>query len=249
MNALSQRSIPWEIGCDAPDEEIDTIVASLQAWQLGETSDGSHLFRAASHYAEGMKDPLFLEVVKLFIQEEQRHGEMLGRFLDLAKRPRIKRNWGDSIFRYVRYSFENLEIWATPVVMIETMALIYYRALHDATRSRVLRAICRQILHDEVPHIRFQYERLAVFYRNRSRCMRLIVALCHRFLFLAVCLAVWVGHARTFKAGGHSFYSYLVVAWRRMNRAWRGMNPSRYNWVNFDKAKDTEISAAADLLM
>jgi hypothetical protein len=141
-NAAEQRAIPWGLGADASDIEISAIIESLKAWQLGETSDGSHLRRAAREYVERTGDLLFMEVADLFIKEEQRHGEMLGRFIDLAGEDRIRKDWGDTLFRAVRYSLGTMESWATPVIMVETLALVYYRAIHDATSSRVLRAVC-----------------------------------------------------------------------------------------------------------
>ncbi len=60
-----------------------------------------------------------------------------------------------------------MEIWTTPVIMVETLALVYYKAIQKATNSPVLRQLCQQILRDEVKHIRFQYERLAILHRNR----------------------------------------------------------------------------------
>lgn len=231
-NAESQRQIPWQNGLDAPREEVEKISASLQAWQLGETSDGSHLMRAAKAYVHFSGDQHFLSVASLFIKEEQRHGEMLGKFLDLAGYQRVKRNWGDSLFRLIRYSFENMEVWVTPVIMVETMALLYYRAIHDATRSSVLQAICLQILHDEVAHIRFQYERLAIIHRKRSRIMYSLTMSFQRLLFAAITIAVWGGHRQAFTAGGHTFLSYWIASWKKMGRVWRWMNPENFEWRN-----------------
>src|SRR5581483_3217776 len=105
--------------------------------------------------------------VEWFIREEQRHGELLGRFLDLAGAGRVRADWGDRLFRAVRYCLPNMEVWTTPVVMVETLALVYYNALRRATGSAVLRGICARILADEVPHLRFQCERLAAMFRGR----------------------------------------------------------------------------------
>jgi hypothetical protein len=114
--------------------------------------------------------------------------------------------------------------------MVETLALVYYRAIHDATRSRVLRGICRQILHDEIAHIRFQYERLAIVHRRRGTIAYHLTLLAQQLLFFAVVLAVWAGHRRAFCAGGHSFHSYWKASWSKMRRAWRGMRPENYDW-------------------
>jgi hypothetical protein len=240
-NANSQLSILWELGPEITELEVDQIASSLQAWQLGETSDGSHLLAAAQKYAGQTNDPKFVEVVHLFIAEEQRHGSNLGRFLDLSGVPRIHQNWGDTLFRAIRYFLSEMEIWATSVVMVETMALIYYQAIRSATRSTVLRQICRQILKDEVSHLRFQWERLALLHRNRPKWLRSITYLVQYFLFFGIVIAVWLDHHQALQAGGYSFQRYWRTAWAKMNYAWKMMKPEIYQWE--DNLKKVEKMA------
>lgn len=230
-SAARQRPIPWELGAAASDEEISTISDSLRAWQLGETSDGSHLMEAARHYAISIGDPEFVAAVRLFIAEEQRHGASLGRFLDLAGVPRAQSNWGDSLFRSIRYAVPRMETWVTPVVMVETHALIYYNALRRATRSPVLRAICGQILADEVTHIRFQCERIAILHRTRPAWLRLLTIGFQKVMFAGVTLAIWAGHRKALRAGGYDLALFWRAAWRKMHRAWRAMSPDHYQFV------------------
>lgn len=231
-NADDQLNIPWEDGAHITPQERDLIAHSIQAWQLGETSDGVHLLTIAQKYALAIDDPVFPDVVRLFIAEEQRHGQNLGRFLDLAQIPRIKRNWGDTSFRLIRYFLLNMELWATSVVMVETIALIYYKALRQATKSTVLRQICKQILRDEVAHIRFQCERLAVLHRSRPVWHRALTYGLHRLFFGLILIAVWIGHHRTLKAGGYDSLTFWRIAWRKMTFAWQMMRPERYKWNN-----------------
>src|SRR5579872_3703461 len=207
-NAKKRIAVPWESGAGVTAEELASIARSLQAWQLGETSDGSHLIAAATHYALMMRDPAFVDAIRLFIKEEQRHGNDLGRFLDLAGVPRLQRDWGDSMFRRIRYLFPSMEVWVTPVIMVETHAMIYYAALRRATNSPVLRKVCEQILRDEVPHIEFQCERLAILHRGRSPLMMAVTRALHRFFFTGITLAVWAAHHRAYRAGGLSFAKY-----------------------------------------
>ncbi|MEM7350409.1 MAG: ferritin-like domain-containing protein [Acidobacteriota bacterium] len=227
-NAGARLEIPWELGAELTPEEREAVGPSLQAWQLGETSDGRHLMAAARRYARRQEDPLFENVVQQFIREEQRHGSDLGRFLDLAGIPRIRRDWGDTLFRAVRYCLPSMEIWVTVVIMVETLALLFYKAVRDATGSPVLRRICDQILRDEVHHIRFQYERLAILHRHRSPLLRRATLALHRLLFAGVVLAVWGGHHRALAAGGYAFGSFWRAAWLRMRFAWLRMDPARY---------------------
>ncbi len=225
QNANELRPIPWESGAGVTADELAVIAPSLRAWQLGETSDGLHLLASARHYAQTIGDPEFVQAVALFIAEEQRHGGSLGRFLDLAGIPRARWDWGDAIFRAFRYCLPRMETWATPVVMVETHAMVYYNAIHKATKSPVLRAICEQILADEVPHIRFQCERLAILHRRRSKLLRQLTLVFHRFLFAGITLAVWFGHRKALRAGGYGFRKFWRAVWRKMHHAWENYVP------------------------
>jgi hypothetical protein len=207
--------------------ELAPILRSIQAWQLGETSDGRHLRSVAKRYAERIGDSLFLEVVERFIREEQGHGEALGKFLDAVGARRIDRNWGDSLFRMIRYALPSMELWTTIVIMVETMALLFYGALRKATPSPMLRAICDQILRDEGPHLRFQYERLALLHTGRRRWLLRLTHAAQRGLFLCVVLAVWFDNHRLLRAGGYSFRRYWSQAWRKMRFHWRRMEPEQ----------------------
>lgn len=227
-NAARPCEVPWARGGEGIEENLRVIAKSLRAWQLGETSDGSHLLAAATDYATRIGDPVFIDAVRLFIAEEQRHGAHLGRWLDLAGIPRAQRDWGDACFRAIRYAWPSMELWATPVVMVETHAMIYYHAIRRATGSPVLRAICARILADEVPHIRFQCERLAILHRDRPPLLRALTLLAHRFFFAGITLAVWLAHGAALRAGGFGFRKFWRTAWIRMRHAWRAIDPRGY---------------------
>jgi hypothetical protein len=229
-NLARPRTIPWHLGPGVTADELAPIVRSLQAWQLGETSDGRHLRASAERFAARVGDPEYPLAVELFIKEEQGHGAMLGRFLDLAGAGRLTADWGDRLFRSARYCLHEPEVWTTPVVMVETLALVYYNAIRRATRSVVLAAICRRILADEVPHIRFQCERLAAIYRRRSRAAFRGVMAAQRAGFAVVAGLVWLGHRRALRAGGFDRPHYRQAAWDRMAASWRLMDPDRYDW-------------------
>jgi hypothetical protein len=241
-NAATGRRILWHAGAEVTAEELAAIGRSLQAWQLGETSEGRHLRAAAARYAARVGDPDYSAAIDLFIREEQRHGEMLGRFLDVAGVGRVHADWGDHLFRTARYCLTNMEAWTTPVVMVEVLAMVYYNALRRATGSRVLHTICAQILADEVPHVRFQCERLAEILRHRPRLGFWLTMLAQRLGFLVVVLLVWLGHRRALRAGGYGWRRYWRAAWDRMDAAWRRMDPRRYSWDDHSNSALTERS-------
>jgi hypothetical protein len=94
----------------------------------------------------------------------------------------------------------------------------------------MLRRICQQILRDEVPHIRFQCERLAIIHHRRGRVLWWMTSAMHRVLFVGITMAIWVDHRRALRAGGFTFRRFWRNAWARMGSAWRRMNPKAYRW-------------------
>src|SRR4051812_16807707 len=114
--------VAWDAGAGVTPEELAEIVGSLRAWQVGGTSGGAGRLRPAEKPAAKIGDPAFGDVIRLFIAEEQRHGEEPGKSLDAAGVPRAKRDFGDALFRVFRHFLMRMEVWATIVVIIEVHA-------------------------------------------------------------------------------------------------------------------------------
>ena len=206
-NAREKR-IDWNLFPSLNAEEMKIILPSLQAWQLGETSEGAHLIAASTKYANKIGDPDYVEAVKLFIKEEQKHGNNLGSYLDAINVPRVKKDWGDSLFRKVRYYNTSMELWTLAVIVVESTAQIFYQALKDATECTLLKQICTDILIDEAYHITFQTERLAIIFNNKSEFSRWWRVAAYKYFFIATSSLVWFAHRRLFKAGGNTFATY-----------------------------------------
>jgi len=227
INANSLMEIPWQHGVQLSPQERDAIASSVQEFQLGESSEGRHIISAARAYAQRAGDPAYPHTLALFIAEEHRHARDLGRFLDSAGLGRAKRAWPDSVFRWLRHR-AGLELSISVLVTAEIIAKVYYAALRDSTRSIVLRLLCDQICHDEVMHVFFQTERLAILRKRRSWAALFVIALAHRVLFAGTCLVVWHKHGPAMRAGRVGFRSYWRKCWREMAEALGRMNPRRY---------------------
>jgi hypothetical protein len=204
-----QLRVNWEQWPGVTPQEIQVILPSLQAWQLGETSEGKHLLAAATLYANKVDDPGYIEAVKFFIKEEQKHGNNLGRYIDAIGKKRIRHNWGDSLFRQIRYFNTNMEIWTLAVIVVESTAQIFYQALKDATNCTLLKEICTDILIDEAYHITFQTERLAIIYSGKNTFSRAWRKTAYKYFFYGTSCVVWFAHSKLFKAGGNTFSGYL----------------------------------------
>ncbi|GAA3981969.1 ferritin-like domain-containing protein [Mucilaginibacter dorajii] len=208
VNALIKR-VNWNVAPAITEKEINTILASLQAWQLGETSEGKNLIAASTKYAAKIGDQNYVEAVKLFIKEEQKHGNNLGMYLDAIERPRIQKDWGDSLFRKIRYLNTSMEMWTLAVIVVESTAQIFYQSLKDATNCKLLKEICTDILIDEAYHITFQTERLAIIYDSKSMPVKIMLRFAYKCFFYATSCLVWLAHKQIFKAGGNTFNSYF----------------------------------------
>ncbi|WP_316827752.1 ferritin-like domain-containing protein [Pedobacter miscanthi] len=201
--------IDWTLKPEISDSEKQNILKSLQAWQLGETSEGKHLINASKKYAKTINDEEYLEAVKLFIKEEQKHGNNLGKYLDLIKEKRVKKDWGDTLFRKIRYFNTNMELWTIAVITVESAAQIFYQALKDATNCTLLKQICTDILIDEAAHITFQRERLYIIFNQKSAFSKWIAYHAYSCFFICTSLMVWFAHKKLFKAGKLNFNRYM----------------------------------------
>jgi hypothetical protein len=207
-NALEQR-VNWNIEPSITPEEVKAILPSLQAWQLGETSEGRNLIRAATKYARTIGDTDYVEAVKLFIKEEQKHGNNLGKYLQLIEKPLVEKDWGDSLFRQVRYMNTSMEAWTVAVIVVESAAQIFYQAMKDATKCQLLQEICADILTDEAYHITFQTERLTTIFESKNTLGKTLRRPFYMLFFLCTAVLVWFAHRQLFKAGGNTFRGYV----------------------------------------
>jgi hypothetical protein len=189
-NADRLLPLPWRRGAELTEAEREAVAASLQDFQLGESSEGRHLLRRAERYAERTDDPEYLEAMHLFVREEQRHARTLGRFLHLAGIEPLRRSRLDTVFRLLR-RLAGLALSITVLLIAETIGKVYYRALRRATGSVLLRRICDQLLRDEVRHMRFHAERLAIVRRGRARWRVWLAHTGHRLLFAGACLLLY----------------------------------------------------------
>jgi hypothetical protein len=233
--AQAPEEIPWQHGARLSAAERRAVSASVQAFQLGESSEGHNLVRAARIFAQKTDDPHYLEAIRLFIGEEQRHARQLGRFLLLEGIPLRRQTWTDSVFRHLRRG-GNLERSLGVLLVAEVIALVYYDALRDATGSPILRGLCERILRDEAVHVRFQCERLAILRRQLPKWQLKIRNSLHRLLFGGTCLVVWWGHSRVFRAAGYTQARFWRQAWHQMALALAQMDPQTYGLIRFRRA-------------
>lgn len=199
------------------------ITKSLQQFQKGEQSEGRHLFAFAKRFA----DPYYLESIKLFICEEQRHAAVLGAFMKKQGIPFIKNHWVDGVFRWLR-KLAGLENTVRILLIAEIIAKVYYKALYLATGSVLLKEICQQILKDEEQHIRFQCEALHHFYAGKSLPARFFIRFLQAILITGTMIVVWWHHRTVLKAAYTMprFFSETFRVFMEADRMIRTGSPS-----------------------
>jgi hypothetical protein len=210
------RLLPWDDPYHLSDWERNLITKSIQQFQLGEFARGDGIRRRAASSSIS-KDPDFLAALDLFIKEEQDHSEILGCFLDREGIPKLRHHWLDAVFRRLR-KLAGLEMCSVVLITAEVLAIPYYQALRDATRSNLLRAIARRILYDEVSHLRFQAQTIGILRRRHCRLVQDLGRWLHSTLFAGTALLLWSQHARLFRAAGWDFSRYWKNACREFGQ-------------------------------
>ncbi len=209
--------LPWHESAPLSDAERRLAGPSVQQFQLGEWGRGRGLLRRASSHPALAPDPWFLPSLELFIAEEQAHSDLLGRFLDREGLRRLRRHWLDGVFRRLR-KLAGLEVCVMVLVTAEVLAIPFYQALRDATRSPLLRAICWRIICDEAAHLDYQALTLGLIRRPILTRSGRIRALCHTAFFRGVALLVWQQHRAVFRAAGWDFHRFWNESRREFGR-------------------------------
>lgn len=205
---LTIKRINWQTQHALTRYEREVILRPLQAWQLGETSDGKHLLEATAKYAAREGDVDYYAAMRLFIKEEQKHGENLGLYLDRIGEQRVKQNWADSLFRRVRNFNTSMELWTLTVITVESAAQVFYQSLKDATHCPLLQQICTDILIDEARHIEFQQERLMIIFNRKNKLTQWLMHSLYTVFYFATMLVIWYTYRRLFCAGNNNLAKY-----------------------------------------
>jgi hypothetical protein len=195
--------LPWNDRYRLSAAERIAVVDSIRQFQLGENAGGTRLLRRAEAFARNSGDGEYVEALRLFIGEEQRHSRVLARFLELHGVACLRRHWVHGLFRKVR-ALAGLEFCMRVLATAEVIAIPYYTALRDATGSPLLREICDRILQEEAAHLRFQRHTFERSARSRGPLLRSAVWFFHAMFLEVTAITVWFEHANVLCAGGYS---------------------------------------------
>lgn len=200
-NASHRLVIPFENDV-LTEKEKKRIFPSVCQFERGEHSDGRHLQKVADRFARKIQNADYSHCIRWFIQEENAHSGYLNVYMKHYNVRPEEYVMLDRVFRKLR-KLAGIRGEVIVLVTAEIIALSYYDALMNATESRALKAICRQMLHDEIPHVMFQSYTLSHF-RN-GFCMEWLRVL----LMEVTSVAAWVSCRRVFVSAGWTFKKFL----------------------------------------
>jgi hypothetical protein len=196
-NRTHRASVPWERGIKIEPHLRQSLIRSLQKFQLGESGDGRNLRR----HTAATGDSVYAAAIDLFIKEEQEHARLMAEILKRLDAPLLNSHWTDNCFMLMRHFF-GLHQELMVLLLPEMIAKRYFRALRDGTKDEVLRAVFGQIAQDEEGHLAFHVEYLRRAFAGMRFLDRIGAQVIWRFLFRATCIAVILDHRDVLAAVG-----------------------------------------------
>lgn len=133
-----EEPIDWQTPCQLPDEERAPLARSLAIFQLGETGEGSALLKFARSRRDDPGLTGYEEALRLFVDEENRHAEMLKSMVMRVDGTLLEKQWSDGVFRKVR-KLVNLEFELQTLLTAELIAEGYYELLRRKVDDQPIR--------------------------------------------------------------------------------------------------------------
>ena len=186
------------------DEEKRLITPSIRAFQIGEGSKGKHLIKEAKDFAIKKDYKEYAEIMKWFIMEENRHSQTLKKYMEVYQIKAVSELWIDRIFRFLR-KMAGLECEIIVLVTAEMIALSYYRALSNATGSKLLKTICSQMLRDELKHVVLQSDTLHKISKDRNIIINKLMRGIRKLIMRITVFTVWINYKELFVKGSYSY--------------------------------------------
>ncbi|MGZ3474329.1 MAG: hypothetical protein ACXVCJ_07585 [Polyangiales bacterium] len=188
---------PWIEGIDRPLRA--TLVASLQRFQLGESSEGS-LARQAETAPDPVLDSDARAAIALFVREEGRHARELAELLRALGAAPIRKHWTEALFRRGRRLL-GFRTKLLTVAAAEVVGAAAYAIMAERVPSPEVAAFARCLAEDEAAHLDFlaDWMRSLVERTPHAAITSGVPFVC--VLFAAVTLAAWDHRALWYAIG------------------------------------------------
>ncbi|RZK61624.1 MAG: ferritin-like domain-containing protein [Hymenobacter sp.] len=198
--------LAWDDPHQLSPAQKRAVSASLQTFQRGEGTGGDHLQALADQLGEAD----YAAAMRLFIQEEEGHAELLGQFMDKQGIARLRTHWLHALFRGLGRPL-GLVHMVRVILTAEVVATVYYKALYQATFSGLLQQICRRILRDEEMHLIYHCLAIRQLSPPRHGLSIWFWQQFYRAFMAGTALTVYASYRRTLRAGGYSLGSFCAA--------------------------------------
>ena len=209
-----ESEIDWDAACRLPDPTRRAFIRSFQRFQLGEGGDGEHLLASADRAG----DAAYTAALGLLVEEEQKHSRLFARGLEHLGGPMLASHWSDAAFTRFRRML-GLRTEIALFLVAEATAMEYFRALAAAAPDPVLRGIGRRICTDEVEHLGFQVDRLAVGFADASASRHMLLGFAWGVIAAGAATVLAVDHRGALLACGLTPSAYWGRAMRQFRRS------------------------------
>lgn len=199
---------------ELPGEWVVPLARSLAVFQLGESKGG----RLATEIdgLPGLDDD-YRAAIKLFVDEEQRHGQLLALCVQGLGGELVARTWTESLFVAARRLL-GIRFKLVVLLAAETCGLAFYRGLMSRLPDSALRACLAEICDDEELHLRFHGDAF-----RGDRAFRLA----WYPVVTAAAAVVLVDHRRTHRALGIPMRESIARFAQHIRAVGRELTPPR----------------------
>lgn len=198
-NRCGRPEPAWDTVSPLPEGTAAVLARSLSHFQLGESGDGTVLFR---HAARAHPDDAgYATALALFVAEEQEHARLLQRLVERLGGEPVTRHWTDACFRAVRHAL-GLRLELLTLAAAEIVGSAYYGMLSGRSGDGVVDEVCALMLRDEPVHLEFHRERLDGGGARRRRAVQRVWAWQFRLLTAITARAAWFDHRGALRAVG-----------------------------------------------
>ena len=170
-----------------------SVADSLAIFQLGESGGGTVIDQARTSTLPGA-GPDYGDAVRLFVDEEHRHANLLAMCVRMLGGELRTSNWTARLFVFGR-RLMGLRLKVIVLLAAEVVGICYYRAIASSLPATPLKSWLLQIVDDERAHLEFH----CAFLRRQAdkAWKRRLFVLTWRTVMHAAALVVMLDHRRT----------------------------------------------------
>lgn len=199
-----------------PNQWREALTRSLAIFQLGEAGEG----RIAQEIDACMLptiDADYRAALKLFVNEEHRHAQILARMVLELKGRLLENTWSERLFQHAR-RLMGIRMKLLVLLVAEVIGIAFYGAIVTRLPMGGLKLSLAEICRDEVFHLRFH----AAFFRSQMSGIthRLIFTVVWHLVATAAAVVVLWDHRRLLRTLDISIQQMAATFYRLLRSAY-----------------------------